>query len=56
MRAEDDSEFREGVTLKKPVKDGKGSFVDVGQKKEWQVDKHLQPGIRVTVRREQATG
>ena len=30
MRAEDDCDYREGVILDKPIKDGKGSFVNVG--------------------------
>ena len=30
MRASDDSRFREGVVLNKPVKEGRGSFADVG--------------------------
>ena len=33
MRAEDDTDYREGVVLKKPVRDGKGSFVNVGLSK-----------------------
>ncbi|CAH1786042.1 unnamed protein product, partial [Owenia fusiformis] len=40
----------EGVTLDKPVKPGKGSFVNVGIKKEVTVDRHIQPGVRVTVK------
>ena len=30
MRAEDDCEYREGVVLNMPVKDGKGSFINCG--------------------------
>ena len=30
MRAEDDCDYREGVVLNMPVKDGKGSFVNCG--------------------------
>ncbi|CAC5404731.1 SPOUT1 [Mytilus coruscus] len=51
MRADDNCQYREGVVLDKPVKTGKGSFANVGLlKKEVQIDKHLQPGIRVTVK------
>lgn len=51
MRADDPCQYREGVTLDKPVRPGKGSFVNVGlHQQEVQIDKHLQPGIRVTVR------
>eukprot|EP00049_Salpingoeca_infusionum_P024207 m.15174 g.15174 ORF g.15174 m.15174 type:complete len:533 (-) comp6534_c0_seq1:177-1775(-) len=49
MRADAESRFREGVTLSKPVKRGKGSYVDVGLRKECQIDKHVQPNVRVTV-------
>ena len=35
--------------LDKPVKDKKGSFVNVGLLKEVQIDKKLNPGLRVTV-------
>ena len=42
--------YREGVTLSRPTKEGKGSFVNVGTRKELMCDKHLTPGVRVTVR------
>ena len=38
MRAQDDSDYREGVVLNRPVKDGKGSFVNVGLLKVDNVD------------------
>lgn len=50
VTAEEESAFREGVVLEKPTKPGKGSFVHVGFRKEIQIDKKLQPGVRVTVR------
>jgi predicted SPOUT superfamily RNA methylase MTH1 len=50
MRADMASPYREGVVLDKPVKEGKGSFVNVGLLKEIRIDKHLKPGIRVTVK------
>ncbi|XP_076842429.1 putative methyltransferase C9orf114 homolog isoform X2 [Brachyhypopomus gauderio] len=50
MRVDDKMEFREGVVLDRPNKAGKGSFIDCGMRKEVQIDKQLQPGLRVTVR------
>ncbi|XP_061867296.1 putative methyltransferase C9orf114 homolog isoform X1 [Colius striatus] len=50
MRVDEDSEYREGVVLDRPMKPGKGSFVNCGMKKEVQIDRQLQPGLRVTVR------
>ena len=50
MRVDDELPYREGVVLDRPVKNGEGSFVNVGLRKEVKVDKHLQPGIRVTVK------
>ncbi|XP_062594127.1 putative methyltransferase C9orf114 homolog [Saccostrea cucullata] len=51
MRAEDEVLYREGVVQNKPVKAGKGSLVNCGlYKQDVQIDKLLQPGIRVTVR------
>lgn len=44
------SEYREGVTLSRPTKPGQGCFVDAGLWKEVQIDKPLQPGVRVTVK------
>lgn len=49
LRATDESEYREGVVMKKPIKDGKGSWVKVGLRKEVQIDKALAIGTRVTV-------
>jgi len=50
MKASEECEFREGIVLDKPVKPGKGSFVNVGLFKEVQIDKALRTGLRVTVR------
>jgi len=52
MSQSDETTYREGIVLNKPVKEGKGkgSFVNVGLMKEIQIDKQLQPGLRVTVR------
>ena len=42
---------------KKPVKEGRGSYVDIGLNKPVQIDKQLQAGLRVTVElRELKTG
>ncbi|XP_029468732.1 putative methyltransferase C9orf114 homolog [Rhinatrema bivittatum] len=49
MRIDEKSEYREGVVLDRPSKPGKGSFVNCGLRKEVQIDRQLQPGIRVTV-------
>ncbi|KAM9271236.1 putative methyltransferase C9orf114 homolog isoform 1-T1 [Morus bassanus] len=53
MRVDEDSEYREGVVLDRPTKPGKGSFVNCGMKKEVQIDRQLNPGLRVTVRLEE---
>ena len=50
MKVDEDSAYREGVVLNKPVKSGKGSFVNVGLYKEVQIDKQLREGLRVTVK------
>ncbi|XP_051961451.1 putative methyltransferase C9orf114 homolog [Xyrauchen texanus] len=49
MRMDEEAEFREGVVLDRPSKQGKGSFVNCGMMKEVQIDKQLQAGLRVTV-------
>uniref|UniRef100_A0A3Q4MGX9 28S rRNA (uridine-N(3))-methyltransferase n=2 Tax=Neolamprologus brichardi TaxID=32507 RepID=A0A3Q4MGX9_NEOBR len=50
MRIDEESDYREGVVVDRPTKQNKGSFVDCGMRKEVQIDKQLQPGLRVTVR------
>ncbi|XP_063377185.1 putative methyltransferase C9orf114 [Cydia fagiglandana] len=50
LRSSNDFTFREGITMNKPVKPGKGSQVNVGLLKDISVDELLNPGIRVTVR------
>ncbi|XP_053503949.1 putative methyltransferase C9orf114 homolog [Ictalurus furcatus] len=50
MRIDQEAKFREGVVLDRPCKAGKGSFVNCGMRKDVQIDKQLQPGLRVTVR------
>jgi len=51
VRANEDSLFREGVVVKRPVAvdKGGGSWVNVGLKKEVCIDRHITPGVRVTV-------
>lgn len=50
MRVDEESTFREGIVLNRPVKQGKGSLVNCGTKKSVQIDRHLLPGTRVTIR------
>ncbi|KAM3874012.1 putative methyltransferase C9orf114 homolog [Diretmus argenteus] len=49
MRIDEESEYREGIVLDRPSKPGKGSLVNCGMRKEVQIDKQLQSGLRVTV-------
>ncbi|KAA0719713.1 putative methyltransferase C9orf114 [Triplophysa tibetana] len=49
MRIDEEVEFREGVVMDRPCRSGKGSFVNCGMRKEVQIDKQLQAGLRVTV-------
>lgn len=53
MRMDDTSLYREGVTLNRPTKNGKGSFVNAGMRKEVRIDKEIKPGIRVTIKIDQ---
>src|SRR5699024_2768777 len=53
FKANDQSEYREGVVLSKPCR--AGSFVNVGLRNDVQVDRALQPNVRVTVRLEPCT-
>ncbi|XP_075971522.1 28S rRNA (uridine-N(3))-methyltransferase [Anticarsia gemmatalis] len=50
LRMSNDFQFREGITMNKKVKPGKGSQVNVGLLQDVSTDKLLNPGIRVTVR------
>ncbi|XP_078406304.1 putative methyltransferase C9orf114 homolog [Cetorhinus maximus] len=49
MRIDEESEYREGVVVERPCKPNKGSFVNCGMRKEIQIDRKLQAGLRVTV-------
>jgi len=50
MSQSEEAEYREGVVLNKPVREGRGSFVNVGLTKEVQIDRHLEQGLRVTIK------
>ncbi|KAJ6654639.1 hypothetical protein lerEdw1_006792 [Lerista edwardsae] len=50
VRVDEESEYREGVVLARPTKPGRGSFVNCGMRKEVQIDRQLEAGLRVTVR------
>ncbi|KAK2819352.1 hypothetical protein Q5P01_024913 [Channa striata] len=49
MRIDEESEYREGIVLDRPTKQGKGSLVNCGMRKDVRIDKQLQSGLRVTV-------
>ncbi|XP_029024530.2 kynurenine--oxoglutarate transaminase 3 [Betta splendens] len=49
MRIDEESEYREGIVLERPTKQGKGSLVNCGMRKDVRIDKQLQAGLRVTV-------
>jgi predicted SPOUT superfamily RNA methylase MTH1 len=56
LRVNENWFYREGVTLPLRPADGKGSWVDVGlYESKIQIDKRLQQGLRVTVRRTDIT-
>jgi len=50
MSQSDEADYREGVVLNKPVKEGRGSFINAGLPKDVQIDRHLDAGLRVTVK------
>ncbi|KAH9640403.1 hypothetical protein HF086_018069 [Spodoptera exigua] len=50
LRMSNDFQFREGITMNKKTKPGRGSQVNVGLLQDISTDKLLNPGIRVTVR------
>ena len=54
MKMQDWTPYREGVVVNRPVKAGAGSYINVGLRKEAQVDRLLKPGTRVTVRLDDA--
>lgn len=50
MRADAESEFREGVTVRRPTKPGAGSWANVGLRQCARLGVRIEPGVRVTVR------
>ncbi|XP_075942122.1 putative methyltransferase C9orf114 homolog [Anarhichas minor] len=50
MRIDDESDYREGIVLDRPIKPGKGSLVNCGMRKDVRIDKQLQSGLRVTLK------
>ncbi|XP_013139027.1 PREDICTED: putative methyltransferase C9orf114 isoform X1 [Papilio polytes] len=50
LRMSNDFKFREGITMNKKVKPGRGSQVNVGLLQDVSSDKLINPGIRVTVK------
>ncbi|GFR62570.1 chromosome 9 open reading frame 114 [Elysia marginata] len=50
LRETNVSEYREGVTLDKPLKTGKGAYANVGLKKDVILNMAVPPGQRVTVK------
>lgn len=55
LRSNEWSVYREGVVVDRPLKDKEGSHIHVGLQREVVVDKRIQPGIRVTVKIDEAT-
>jgi predicted SPOUT superfamily RNA methylase MTH1 len=53
MRATEWCQYREGVVMNRPVKDVKGSWVNIGVYKDCQINVALQEGTRVTVKLDQ---
>ncbi|XP_052872819.1 putative methyltransferase C9orf114 [Anopheles cruzii] len=50
LRQQSEFVFREGIVSKKPTKNGKGAFVNVGLLNDVLVDTVLEPNLRVTVK------
>ena len=55
LRAQEWSVYREGVVTDRPLKEKEGSHVYVGLQREVVVDKRLTPGVRVTVKIDEAS-
>lgn len=55
LRAHEWSGYREGVVTDRPLKEKEGSHVYVGLQREVVVDKRIEPGIRVTVKIDEAS-
>ena len=50
LRYDEWSKYREGVVIKRPTKDNKGSWVHLGINKDCQVNHDIVEGTRVTVK------
>jgi len=50
LRIDEWCKYREGVVLDRPTKDGQGSWVNIGLKKECKINTTLQSRTRVTVK------
>ena len=50
LRQDEPSRYREGVIIKRPAKANKGSWANIGLRKDCQVDLKLAAGTRITVR------
>lgn len=50
LKADEKSEFRDGVALERPTKHGAGSWVDIGLKQQARMDQLVLPLTRVTLR------
>ncbi|CAH0487269.1 unnamed protein product [Peronospora farinosa] len=55
LRAQEWSVYREGVVTDRPLKEKEGSHVYVGLQREVVVDKRITPGVRVTVKIDEAS-
>jgi predicted SPOUT superfamily RNA methylase MTH1 len=53
LRIDEWCSFREGVVLDRPTKDGEGSWVNIGLKKECKINTALEDKTRVTVKLDQ---
>ena len=53
LRANEWFLYREGVVIKRPSKDSKGSWANIGINKDCQIDINLQENTRVTVKLDQ---
>ena len=50
LRQDEPSPYREGVVIDRPVREGKGSWVNIGLRKDCQINVRLEVGTRITVK------
>lgn len=50
FKADDKTQFRDGVAVERPTKNGAGSWVDIGLKQQARMDHLVLPLTRVTLR------